>query len=253
MSTSSSDIELDKRELGRIEMLPAALLSLDPALSIEGCLSKDIDKLEQAHGAPMPAFYRRYLELMGLTLENVTYYQEIDLHPKRLHKWLGRMKWRSLRYRMIGQCANDSGWDAYLDVGETGHDVGVVMFEPPHDKPQFVSPLSSTLSTYLLAIVVLRCIQAMPASGRLGARARTPGQLGPAGRILRRAGFEEHPLSGTWDRVFVSPRGLAIIRERGATESLSISLGCAAIDEWRDLAGKLEHELKMRIGAGPLD
>lgn len=254
LSMSSNGQIRQALELERISQLPGALAAIDPDLVIEGTPSKDISKLEQVQGARLPDFYRHYLELMGQTLDVVTYYQEIDLGPKRLHEWLGRMKWRSPRYRMIGQCANDSGWDAYLDLGEDGRGVEVVMFEPPRgtNTPALVTPLSSSLSTYLLSVTVLRCCQAMPASGRLGARSHTPGQLGPAGRIVRRAGFEEHPLSGTWDRIFVSPRGLVIARERGGNEPLSITLGCAAIDEWRTLAGQLEHELKMRI-SGPLE
>lgn len=252
---SSNEENPQSLELERVSQLPAALSAIDPDLTIEGTPPKDIAKLEKSMGVPLPEFYRRYLELMGQSLDIVSCYQEISLDPKRLHKWLGRMKWRSPRYCMIGQCANDSGWDAYLDLGEDGRGVGVVMFEPPPIgcSPELVAPLSSSFSTYLLVVTVLRCMQNMPAFGRLAARTQALGLLGPAGRILRRAGFEEHPLSSTWDRVFVSRRGLALVDEYGGTQSLSVMLGCAAIDEWRTLAGKLEHELKMKIVEGPLD
>lgn len=255
MSMSLNECASHDLEIERVRMLPAALVAIDPSLEgrLEPCPAKSIAKLEKLHGSPLPGFYRVYLETIGKSLGTVRYYQDIDLDPKALEKWLERNRWRSGRFMLIGLCANEADIDAYLDFGEEGRDVGVAIFsQPSSGNPEQVQPLASSFAIYVAAAVAVRSIIDMPRHGAVFARSQVSGQLAAARRILTRAGLEEHPISGKWDKLFIGPRAIAVASELGGSAPLSITLGCLAPDEWRSLAGQLEHELKMRIGAGPV-
>jgi hypothetical protein len=243
------------RELARVSSLPAALSTLDPALQdqLAGCPTKEIDELERLHGFALPAWYRAYLQALGRTVGVIRHYQDIDLSTKALRKWLARNKWRSSRYLLIGLSANESDFDAYVDLGEDGEGVAVVAFEYPGGValPTQILPLASHFSTYIFAAQSLRVLSEMPASGRLAAGMRPAGLLPKLGRQLAGCGAETHPLSGAWDKIFIGPRVLACGAELGDKQALSVSLGCMAVDEWWEIAGRLEHELGLKVIRSP--
>ena len=240
-------------ELERIRALPEALIELIPNFEPRGVPAKLIDKLERAQGSSLPDGYRLYLETLGANLGQIRYYGDTDLRPKTLIKWLQRVEWRSPRYLQIGLAEAGSEHHVFVDRGEDGQGVGVVAFESPpyEDEIDPILPVASCFSTYVLLVLATRAIGDMPASGTLGARGSETGKLPRLRSQLRRAGAEEHPLSGAWDKLFVGPRVLAHGCEIGDHKSLSVQLGCMAPDEWWELAGRLEHELGLKIVRGP--
>ncbi len=219
---------------------------------LEGVPAKQIAKPEHQQGVQLPEWYRTYLETIGGGFSVVRYYQDIDLRPKALHKWLARNKWRSHRYLLVGLSANGGDFDLYADLGDDGHGISLVSFQYPGSEPEpsLILPMATQFSTYLMAATAVRVISSMPSSGRAGAGAHPTKLLPALRRRLACYGAEEHPLSGAWDKIFVGPRVVAVASER-PDKSLSISLGCMAVDEWWEIAGRLEHELKLRIARSP--
>ncbi|NVB41972.1 hypothetical protein G6O69_29360 [Pseudenhygromyxa sp. WMMC2535] len=251
MSTESSPRVAE--ELERVRALPAALVELDPEFEPEGCPAKLIDKLERAHAEALPGWYRAYLETLGRSFAQLRCYADMDLRPKTLIKWLKQVAWRSPRYLQIGLADADSEFHLFVDRGIEGDGVGLVSFESPPgpEGVGYVRPFASRFSTYLLSAHATRLIGDMPAAGTISARGSETGKLAQVAKHLRQAGAELHPLSGSWDQVFVGPRALALVTELGGQESVAVYLGCTTRDEWWAIAGKLEHEVGLKIGRGP--
>ncbi len=224
-----------------------------PGIELEGCPDKEIAKLEAAHGTSLPQWYRLYLETMGRSVGVVRYFGDVDLHPKTLLKWMKRFKWQSSRYLIVGIAQWDSECHTFVDLGEDGQGVDVVSFEypPGPSDADDVFAVATRFSTFIFSVLALRTLTQMPAVGSLGARNLETGKLPALGRVLRRSGLEEHPLSGTWDKLFVGPRCIVHGYETGGEDSLSVTLGCMAVEEWWEIAGRLEHELKLKISESP--
>lgn len=254
MSTTSTEPSpRAAAELERVRALPGVLAELDPRFEPEGWSNKEIAKLERVHGEPLPAWYRLYLETLGRSFAELRYFGDMDLRPKSLVKWMKRVEWRSPRYLQIGLGAHDSEFHLFIDRGEEREGLGVVSFESPPgpEGVGLVRRIATSFSTYILLGHATRLIGDMPAAGTIGARGPETGKLPRVGKQLRRAGAEAHPLSGAWDQLFVGGRVLALATEFGGEQSVSVYLGCMAHDEWWEIAGKLEHEVGLRIGRQP--
>lgn len=233
-------------ELERVQRLRNALLEFRPELDqvLKPATSTEIDELERLRGAPLPAWYRCYLGSMAYGLGEFTYFQLADLNFEWVMRRMRHGKAKLKQYQLIGISPENSGWDVYLDLGETGDGVGVVTIGWSDEGDDFhVEPLASRFSTYVLLTVIMGVREAMPRRYEAHGPVDTASMLDEVSKVLLELGLLEHELSGLWDRVYRGAKCMVIAHELGGRPPLTISIGCADQEVCSHIVGNLEREL----------